>query len=55
MREDPASDAKSITELKKDDTLVLVEQDGKWYRVKSPEGATGWVSASPSYTRIESK
>lgn len=53
VREEPASDAKSVVSLKKGDELVLVREDGKWYEVKTSDGKTGWVSSSPSYTRIE--
>jgi N-acetylmuramoyl-L-alanine amidase len=53
LREEPDGDAKTIQGLDKDEKVVLVKQEGKWYEVKTAKGKTGWISASPSYSRVE--
>jgi len=53
LRAEPSADAKSLRGLNKGERLVLVKKDGDWYRVKTTEGDTGWISANPGYTRVE--
>jgi len=53
LREAPDSGAKTLQGLEKDEKVVLVKQEGKWYQVKTAKGKTGWISASPSYSRVE--
>ncbi len=54
LRVEPKNDAKSIRGLNKNEKLVLLKTDGKWHEVETAEGDKGWISSSPSYTRVES-
>jgi len=55
LRVEPANGAKSVRGLNKGEKLVLLKKDGKWYQVQTAEGDEGWISSSPSYTRVESR
>lgn len=56
LRERPEADAKSVTALKKGESLTLLstKRDG-WYEVKSSDHGKGWVSSNPSYTQIKER
>ena len=47
LRVEPDNDAKSIRGLNKDEKLVLLKTDGKWYQVETAEGDEGWISVEP--------
>ncbi len=53
LREEPSGTAKTLQGLDKGEKVVVVKQEGKWYEVKTAKGKTGWISASPSYSRLE--
>ena len=53
LRAEPSGTAKALQGLDKGDKVVVVKQEGKWYEVKTSEGKTGWISSSPSYSRLE--
>ncbi len=53
LREEPSGTAKTLQGLDKDQKVVVIKQEGKWYEVKTSEGKTGWISSSPSYSRLE--
>jgi uncharacterized protein YgiM (DUF1202 family) len=53
LREEPSSSAKAVQGLEKGEKVVVIKQDGEWYEVKTDKGKTGWISSSPSYSRVE--
>ena len=53
FRENPEKGSDVIRGLDKGEKLVLVEKKGDWYHVKDSDGNEGWISASPSYSKIQ--
>ena len=53
FRKEPDKDAAVIRGLKKGEKLVLIEEQSGWYRVKTSKGTEGWITASPSYSKVE--
>lgn len=46
VREKPSLSAKEITRVKPGDSLVLLEDQGEWMRVRAPEEVEGYVSSA---------
>jgi uncharacterized protein YgiM (DUF1202 family) len=53
FRKEPKKGSDVIRGLDKGEKLVLVKSQSGWYQVKDGAGVTGWISASPSYTRLQ--
>lgn len=53
FRREPSTDAGLIRGLGRNDRLEHLETVDGWYRVRDSEGAEGYVSANPQYTRLE--
>lgn len=46
MREEPSTQAKVLTVLKKGMKLTVLGEQNQWYRIKLEDGKEGWVAAS---------
>jgi uncharacterized protein YgiM (DUF1202 family) len=53
FRTQPASNAKLIRGLKKDEKVTVLLKDGQWYKVKDSKGTTGWVTANGAYVVLQ--
>jgi uncharacterized protein YgiM (DUF1202 family) len=53
FRTQPASNAKLIRGLKKDEKVTVLLKDGQWYKVKDSKGTTGWVTANGDYVVLQ--
>ncbi len=53
FREEAGPSAKVIRGLKKGEKLTLVSEKPDWYEVQASDGVKGWISASPTYSRIQ--
>jgi len=51
FREEPSGTAKAYRGLKKGEKVVLLEQDGDWYKVEDVNGLVGYITANPAYTQ----
>jgi len=43
VRKEPSTESDKVTKLYKGDTVKLLDYSGSWYKIKTPEGETGWV------------
>ncbi len=55
FRVKPEAKAKVIRGLNRGERLVLLKKQGEWLLVQSAEGDEGWISSSPTYTRIQKR
>lgn len=55
FRKDDNTSSEPIRGLKTGEQLTLVGQVGGWLKVSDSSGVTGWVSASPKFTKIVGK
>jgi uncharacterized protein YgiM (DUF1202 family) len=53
FRDKPKKGATVIRGLDKGEKLVLIEEADGWYHVKTSDGTEGYISASPSYSKVE--
>ena len=53
LRKEAKADSPTLGGLGKGDKLTLIGQTEGWYEVQTADGSRGWVSANPSYVRIE--
>lgn len=53
FRSAPKDDAKPLRGLDKGERLELLGERDGWYEVRDEDGATGWVSSNPSYTKTD--
>lgn len=53
FRKAPDSASATIRGFKKGEKLTIVLKKGDWYKVKDSKGVTGWVTAKPSYVKVE--
>ena len=53
FRKEPKKGSEVIRGLDKGEKLVVVKTQDAWYQVKDSEGVSGWISASPSYTKLQ--
>lgn len=53
FRERPSQGANAIRGLDKGEKLTLIKKEGDWYNVQDAKGIKGWISASPTYTKIQ--
>lgn len=49
FREHPNGSARIISTLPKGTKLTYVAQQGSWFNATAPDGAKGWLTASPQY------
>ena len=43
LKSDSSSSSSTVAELDRGAALTLIEQDGRWYRVKTQADQTGWI------------
>lgn len=60
IRSGPSTQNKVIASAKWNDRLLVIEEQGKWYKVKLPQGQIGWIyqplcSSEKLYYRVETK
>lgn len=55
LRDSPAIDAKTIASLPKDTELTILAQKPSWFQVKDANGRQGWVKASESLIKVETR
>lgn len=55
LRESPAIDSKTIASLPKDTVLTILSQKPSWFQVKDGNGRQGWVKASESLIKVETR
>lgn len=55
FRVKPEAKAKVIRGLNRGERLVLLKKQDEWFLVQSAEGDEGWISSSPTYTRIQKR
>ena len=53
LRKEAKTDSPTLGGLKEGDKLTLIGQTEGWYEVQTSDGSRGWVSANPSYVKIE--
>ena len=44
VRENPDTSSKILTQLEKGDRVSVTGDSGGWYKVRTPDGITGWIS-----------
>lgn len=60
IRNGPSTQNKVIAGAKWNDKLLVIEEQGKWYKVKLPQGQIGWIyqplcSSEKLYFRVKTK
>ncbi|GAI11117.1 unnamed protein product, partial [marine sediment metagenome] len=60
IRNGPSTQNKVIAGAKWNDKLLVIEEQGKWYKVKLPQGQIGWIyqplcSSEKLYYRVKTK
>ncbi len=55
FRVKPASNAKLIRGLHKNEKVTILAKDGQWYKVKDSRGRLGWVTANGDYVVVQSR
>lgn len=53
LRKEAKADSPTLGGLEEGDKLTLISQTEGWYEVQTASGSRGWVSANPSYVKIE--
>lgn len=55
LREKPDRTATSLQGLEEGARLAVLGKQGDWYQVQAADGAHGWVTDNPSYTKLEKR
>lgn len=53
FRAAPSRTARAIRGLDRGERLLVIGERNGWYEVRDSDGTHGWVSANPTYTRVE--
>ena len=52
LRAEPSTAAAVVAVLNAEQQLILLEEGTGWYRVRTTDGAEGWVAAGGRYTEL---
>lgn len=55
LRVQPTTTSETIASLGKGTLLVALERKGDWYRVKDPNGHTGWCPSSTQFVEVQKR
>ena len=51
LRQEPSGASTAYRGLKKGEKVVLISQEGDWYKVQDANGVVGYITANPAYTK----
>ena len=51
FRQKPSGTARAFRGLAQNERVVLVSQEGAWYKVRDSSGTVGYITSNPAYTK----
>lgn len=51
LRQEPSGTSRAHRGLAKGERVVLISQEGEWYKVRDSAGTVGYITANPAYTK----
>ena len=55
LRQKPSGTSRAYRGLAKGEKVVLIAQEGDWYKVRDSAGTVGYVTSNPAYTKKTSE